>query len=363
MNELKHMGPDITKRYSYKELPIGNVGIGLPPVRRQTGLWRYMRPEYEAKIPPCQDTCPLGNWIQRFLQGVNQENLSEAWEALILENPFPGVCGRVCHHPCEGACNRKEVDEALSIQAMERHLADRFFDKAFAPPVLREKQKKSVAVVGAGPAGLASAYFLTLLGYAVTLFEARDELGGIPQMAIPSYRLPGEVLDKEIQDILSLGIEVKTGCRLGSDLSFDELRKGYDAVFLGTGAAKEPLLNIPGDESQGVMKCMDFLTRVKRQEEMSLGDRVLVIGGGNAAIYAASTALRMGTGEVTLVCLEARDEMPAWDYEIEDALEEGVRIINGLGVNRLLQEVDRIRGVEFKRCTAVFDEKGSLKPQ
>ncbi|MGD2125681.1 MAG: NAD(P)-binding protein [Desulfobacteraceae bacterium] len=363
MNGMKHMGPDITKRYSYKELPIGNVGIGLPPVRRKTGLWRYMRPEYEAKIPPCQDTCPLGNWIQRFLWEVGQENLNEAWEALILENPFPGVCGRICHHPCEGACNRKEMDDALSIQAMERYLADEFFDVPHASPVLRERQAKKVAVVGAGPGGLACAYFLTLMGYPVTLFEARDELGGIPQTAIPSYRLPREVLEKEIRDILSLGIKVKTGCRIASDLAFDELKKEYDAMFLATGAAKEPLLNMAGEQSEGVMRCMDFLTRVHRKEDIRLGKSVVVIGGGNAAIDAASTALRMGAEHVTLVCLEARDEMPAWDYEIEDALEEGIRIVNRFGLNRFLHEGNRIRGVEFKRCTAVFDEKGAFAPR
>ncbi|MFH1351891.1 MAG: NAD(P)-binding protein [Pseudomonadota bacterium] len=363
MNELKHMGPDVTKRYSYKELPIGNVGIGLPPVRRKTGLWRYMRPEYEAKIPPCQDACPLGNWIQRFLQGVGQESLSEAWESLILENPFPGVCGRVCHHPCEGVCNRKDVDEGLSVQALERNLADQFFDKPFAPPVLRDKQDKKVAVVGAGPAGLACAYFLTLMGYPVTLFEARAELGGIPQTAIPPYRLPRDILNKEIRNILSLGMEVKTGCRVGSDLALDELMKTHEAVFLATGAAKEPRLNIPGEESEGLMRCMDFLTRVHQKDDISLGNRVLVIGGGNAAMDAASTALRMGAGEVALVCLEGRDEMPAWDYEIKDALEEGVQIINGFGINRLLTEDNRTRGVEFKRCTAVFDDKGAFNPR
>ncbi len=363
MSRSEHIGPDITKRYSYKELPIGNVGIGLPPVRRKTGLWRYMRPEYQSKIPPCQDSCPLGNWIQRFLQGIVQGSLGEAWEILTLENPFPGVCGRVCHHPCEEACNRKDVDKALSIQALERNLADQFFDKPLVAPVCREKQDKKVAVVGAGPAGLACAYFLTLMGYPVTLFEARDELGGIPQMAIPSYRLPRDVLNKEIRDILSLGMEVRTGCRIGSDLAFDDLTKAYDAVFLASGAEREPRLNVPGEESEGLIRCMDFLTRVHQEDEISLGDRVLVIGGGNAAIDAASTALRMKARKVTLVCLEGRDEMPAWDYEIKDALGEGIQILNGFGVNRFLNEDDRIRGVELKRCAAVFDDKGVFNPR
>ena len=142
MTKLKQIGPDPKKLYTYIELPIGDVGIGLPLERRKTGLWRYMRPEFELKIPPCQDACPLGNWVQKLVTEVSQEKLNEAWSALRLENPFPGLCGRICHHPCEGACNRKELDGAVSIQAIERYLADHFFDKPMKQPIIREKQGK-----------------------------------------------------------------------------------------------------------------------------------------------------------------------------------------------------------------------------
>ncbi len=363
MTKLKQIGPDVQKRYTYLELPIGDTAIGLPPVRRKTGLWRYLRPVFEFKIPPCQDACPLGNWIQRFVIELSQGNLDEAWSALKLENPFPGVCGRVCYHPCETPCNRKELDGTISIQAIERYLADHFFDKKMKMPKFREKQGKKTAVVGSGPAGLACAHFLTLLGYDVTLFEAQKELGGISQIAIPAYRLPREVLKKEIQDILSLGIDVRSGCRVGKDIDFSELLKKYDATFVATGAYREPLLSVPGEKSKGVYRSMDFLSRVYRKRAIDVGKKVLVIGGGNVAIDAASTSVRMGAKEVSLVCLEKRDEMPAWDYEIEDALEEGVRMINGFGVKRFLQKDGKITGIEFKRCTTVFDENGAFNPR
>lgn len=361
MTKSKALGPDVQNLCTYIELPIGDTAIGLPEGRK-TGLWRYMRPTFEEKVPPCQDECPLGNWIQRFITELNHGNLDEAWSVLRLENPFPGVCGRLCYHPCEAACNRKELDGATSIQAIERYLADHFFDKQVKPHMIREKQGKKIAVVGSGPAGLSCAYFLTLLGYDVTVFEARNELGGIPQIAIPAYRLPRDVLNKEIGDILSLGIEVRSGCRVGKDIEFLELLK-YDAIFLATGAHRELTLNIPGEESEGVYKGLDFLSRFQLKESIDLGGKVLVIGGGNVAIDVAMTSLRLGAEDLSIVCLEERDEMPAWEYEIEEALEEGVSIINSLGPKRFLQENGQLTGIEFKRCTAVFDKEGKFNPQ
>jgi NADPH-dependent glutamate synthase beta subunit-like oxidoreductase len=255
------------------------------------------------------------------------------------------------------------VDDALSIQSLERYLADRFFDDRISLPDIGEKPDRKAAVVGGGPAGLACAYFLTLMGYPVTLFEAGKELGGIPRMAIPSYRLPRHVLNREIQYIVSLGVEIRTGIRIGSDLTLEEVRKAYDAVFLATGAVKEPELKVPGEKTGGVMRGLEFLRRVHAKEYVNLGQRVIVIGGGNAAVDAASTALRMGAQEVSLVCLEQRNDMPAWDKEIQDALEEGVRMVNGFGVNRVLVEDNSLSGVEFKRCTAVLDDRGVFNPQ
>ncbi len=362
MRKVKHIGPDVQKRYTYHELPIGDTGIGLPAERRKTGLWRYLKPVFEYKIPPCQDACPLGNWIQKFVLELSEGNLNEALWALMLENPFPSVCGRVCHHPCERFCNRKELDGAISIQAIERYLGDLFLEKQVEARLLRKKQGKRVAIIGSGPAGLACAYFLTLLGYDITIFEASNELGGTPQIGIPAYRLPREVLNREIQNILSLGVNVRLGCKVGKDIEFSELLK-FDAVFIASGAQREPLLNVPDEKLKGVYRSIDFLNRVRLRKSIHLSKKVLVIGGGNVAIDVACTSLRMGVKNVSLVCLEKRDEMPAWDYEIEDALEEGVNIINEYGVKRFLQKEGRLNGVEFKRCIAVFDEQGSFNPQ
>ena len=300
MAKSKALGPDIQKQYTYRQLPVGANAIGVPAEARKTGLWRYMRPTFDEKTPPCQDACPLGNWIQRFLEGVSAGDLDEAWWALKLENPFPGVCGRVCDHPCVASCNRKELDGATSVYGVERYLADQFSDKQVKPAFFREKQGKKMAVVGSGPAGLACAYFLTLLGYEVTLFEAKNELGGMPRFAIPSYRLPRDILNKEIQSILSLGIEVKTGCSVGKDVDFSKLLE-YDAAFLATGAHQSLSLNIPGEASEGVYGGLDFLSRTNLKESIHLGEKILVIGGGNVAIDVAMSSVRLGAKEISIV--------------------------------------------------------------
>jgi formate dehydrogenase beta subunit len=162
MSKRRAVGPDSKDLYTYVELPIGASAIGMPPEKRQTGLWRYKKPLFEDRVPPCEDTCPLGNWIQRFIAEFSAENLEEAWRILKLENPFPGVCGRVCYHPCEGSCNRIELEGATNIHSIERYLADHFFEEPVKPQTQREKQAKNVAVVGSGPAGLACAYFLDM---------------------------------------------------------------------------------------------------------------------------------------------------------------------------------------------------------
>jgi len=325
MARSKALGPDPQESYSYLELPIGATAVGLPAQGRRTGLWRYLRPRLQAKIPPCQEACPLGNWIQRFVAAAAAGDLAEAWRALRLENPFPGVCGRVCYHPCQEACNRRELDQATSIRAIERRLADHHFDQPFRPPLVREKRSARVAVVGAGPAGLAGAYFLALLGYQSTVFEAGREPGGIPQAAIPAYRLPRRVLNKEIEDILALGVELRTGCRIGRDLAFADLLADYEAVLLASGAHLSPALGLPGEDSPGVCQGLDFLQGRHFNEPVELGQRILVIGGGNAAIDVSRTLIRLGRSPAILY-RRTRSEMPAHPGEIEDALAEGVEI-------------------------------------
>lgn len=324
MTRAKALGPDNREAYTYIELPIGATAIGLPSERYKTGLWRYTKPAHEEKIPPCQLACPMGNWIQRFVIEMGSGNLEEAWKSLKLENPFPGVSGRVCYHPCEESCNRKEIDASTGIQAIERCLADHFFNKPIKPSISRKKQGKRVAVVGSGPAGLACAYFLTLIGYEVTVFEALEELGGIPQIGIPEFRLPKDILNKEIGDILELGIEVKRNCRVGEDIEFTELLD-YDAVFLATGAHKSPKLNVPGETIKGVYKGLDFLSHHNLNKPMNLGERIMVIGGGNTAIDVVRTILRLGRQPLILY-RRTRHEMPAFCEEVDEAIEEGIRI-------------------------------------
>jgi NADPH-dependent glutamate synthase beta subunit-like oxidoreductase len=322
MKEMKALGPDIQQLYTYIELPIGATAIGRPEGRK-TGLWRYTRPKFGEKIPPCQEACPVGNWIQRFVGAAAKRDLDEAWSAVILENPFPGVCGRVCYHSCEDSCNRNQYDGATSIHLVERAIADAFFEKPLEPPIIREKRGKKVAIVGSGPAGLACAYFLRIMGYEVTLFEARGELGGIPRLAIPRYRLPRKVLEKEIKDILALGVEVRTGCRVGTDKSFSDLL-AYDAVFLSTGAHEASTFKIPGADSKGVYRGLEFLAKYNLGEDIDAGEKVLVIGGGNVAIDVTRTLIRLGSSPLILY-RRTRDEMPAHSGEINDAQDEGAQ--------------------------------------
>jgi NADPH-dependent glutamate synthase beta subunit-like oxidoreductase len=354
MNRPKPLGPDIQNLYTYAELPIGATSIGLPSGRK-TGLWRYMRPVFAEKTPPCQNACPLGNWIQHFVTMVAQDKLDEAWWALRLENPFPGVCGRVCYHPCESACNRKELDGATSIQAIERYLADHFFNASFTPPITRATQGKKTAVVGSGPAGLACAFFLAMMGYEVSLFEALDELGGIPQIGIPAYRLPKDVLNKEIDDILSLGIEVKKRCRVGVDMPFSQLLD-YDVVFLATGAHREPPLGIQGEERLGVYRGLKFLSQFNREKSIELGEKILVIGGGNVAVDVVRTLFRLNRHPL-LLYRRTRTEMPAFSEEIDEALDEGVEIqyllsptaIHKSNHKRLVLECAKMRNEGFDK--------------
>ena len=323
MTQQKALGPDIQKLYTYYELPIGATAIGLPP-GRSTGLWRYNKPVFQVKVPPCQNACPAGNWIQKFIAETGSENFDNAWEALILENPFPGICGRVCYHPCELSCNRKELDSATSIHSAERYLADHFFQQPLAPPKTREKQNKKVAVVGSGPAGLACAYFLIMLGYETVIFEANEELGGMPQIGIPRYRLPKRILDKEIKDILALGVEVRKGCRVGQDLPFKELL-AYDAVFLATGAHRATPTGIPIETQENIYQGLDFLAQTNRGQPLEFGKKVVVIGGGNVAVDVCRTLIRQGCAPA-LLYRRNRNEMPAHPDEICDAEDEGLQL-------------------------------------
>ena len=272
---------------------------------------------------PCQESCPAGNPIPQFLYLAGEGRYDEALQILLKENPFPGVCGRVCFHPCEVDCNRAQYDESVSIRAMERYVSDAGLDLFSNIQPLSSTDSKEVAVVGSGPAGLSCAYFLTLLGRKVTVFEAKEELGGVMRWGIPEYRLPKSILKKEIQRILNLPMEIKTRVNVGRDISFDEMNR-FDAVFLSPGARLNAPLSIEGEGLKRVWKGGDFLERINSNDKVISRKETLVIGGGNTAMDVARSALRLGS-KVTIAYRRTRNEMPAIHDEIVEAEEEGVR--------------------------------------
>ena len=289
----------------------------------ETGKWGFQKPETAFMTAPCQEACPAGNPIPQFLYLASEGRNEEALETLLKENPFPGVCGRVCFHPCENDCARSQYDEPASIHAMERYVSDAASNHLPDLKPTRNRDSKKVAIVGAGPAGLSCAYFLTLLGHRVTLFEAQKELGGVMRREIPEYRLPKSVVKMEVQRILNLPIDVKTGVRVGKDFSFEELNQ-FDAIFLSPGAGLSVPLSLEGEDLKRVLRGGDFLERINSKDKVTLGKEALVIGGGNTAMDVARSALRLGA-RVTVTYRRTRAEMPAIQDEIVEAEGEGVR--------------------------------------
>ena len=314
---------------------------------------------------PCKATCPAHVSVQGYIALINQGKYREALELFKEAHPFPAICGRVCHHPCESICTRGDLDEPIAIEYLHRFLADLDLksETRYVPEVAEPREEK-MAIIGAGPAGLTAAYYLAKEGYPVTVFEKLPVVGGMMAVGIPEYRLPRDVIKAEIQVIQDMGVEIKTGVTFGEDITLEGLKKdGFKAVFVATGLHLSRRLNVEGEDLPGVLKGVEFLRDVALGNPVTVGKRVTVIGGGNVAVDVALTAMRKGAESVTLVCLEKRDEMPAWDYEIEEALEEGVTIVNSCGPSRFFEKGGKVSGIEFKACTAVFDEKGAFNPR
>lgn len=331
-------------------LPASVVSLGSAK-NNLTGAWRTIRPFYENKMSPCQNACPLSNDTPQWISLIKQGRDREAWEKLVEKNPLPAVIGRVCPAFCQDDCNRKEFDESLSIKELEKYLGDKALASGWRPKILSRELLPSVAVVGSGPAGLSFAYQLIRRGFRVTVFEALPAAGGMLRAAIPDFRLPKDVLQKEIaSNILSLGVELRAGIKIGeSDLA--ELHRQFSAVFVAVGLQKSVRLNIPGEESPGVLYGLDFLKAVNLGKKAELGKKVIVIGGGNTAIDVARTAGKLGSS-VAIFYRRTKAEMPAIKEEVTLAESEGIKI------KERAVPVKILRGptLEFRNEYGVFQE-------
>ncbi|MCZ7663851.1 MAG: NAD(P)-binding protein [Thermoleophilia bacterium] len=301
-----------------------------------TGTWRAATPVYAWRPSPCLVDCPIDNAIPRWIKYISEGDYQQAWLELVETNPFPAVTGRVCHHPCEGHCNREVLEAVVGINGLEHFLGDHALDHGWALPEAAEPVGKRVAVVGGGPAGLSCAYHLRRLGYQVTIFEARERLGGLLRHGIPEYRLAAQVADREIQRVVDLGVEVRTSTSVGDSQAFAQLREEYDAVFVAVGAQQAKRLpHLDAGAGAGrVLDGLDYLRRCIEGATRGLGERMTVIGGGSAAVDVARTARRLGH-RVSMVALETRAVMPAQREEVEEALEEGVALFDGAMVTRV----------------------------
>jgi heterodisulfide reductase subunit A-like polyferredoxin len=315
---------------------------------------------------PCKATCPAHVSIQGYIALINTGKYQEALDLFREDHPFPGVCGRVCHHPCEKMCTRNDVDQPLAIRELHRFLSD--YERSQgepAMPAVTEKRVEQVAVIGSGPAGLTAAYYLAKRGYQVTIFEKLPVAGGMMAVGIPAYRLPRDILNLEIEVVRRMGVTITTGVTFGKDITFDSLKQdGFKAVFLAIGLHGGRRLGVENEDVAGVLQGVDFLRDSALGKKVEIGQDVLVVGGGNVAVDVALTAKRLGAKNVTMVCLEKREEMPAWAHEIQEALESDITIVNSFGPKSFfIDKSKRVSGLEFKTCTAVFDENKRFNPQ
>lgn len=314
---------------------------------------------------PCKATCPAHVSIQGYIALINEGKYREALELFKEDHPFPGICGRICHHPCEEICTRNDLDQPLAIRELHRFLADwELGQDATYIPETAEPRKEKVAIVGSGPAGLAAAYSLARGGYQVTVFEKLPVVGGMMAVGIPEYRLPRDIINGEIKVIEEMGVTIKTGITFGKDITIESLKKdGFSALFMAIGLHGGRRLGVENEDVDGVLQGVDFLRDSAMGKDVPVGEDVIVVGGGNVAIDVALTAKRKGAKNVTLICLEKREEMPAWEHEIEEALEGDIKIINSFGPKAFfIDKSNKVSGIEFKTCTAVFDSDGRFNP-
>jgi len=312
-------------------------------------------------LPPCTHACPVNTDVRGYLAAIARRDYDEAYRLIRANNPFPAVCAWICPHPCEEHCRRGDVEASIAIRNLKRFAVENagvgYVDVNALPST-----GKNIAVVGAGPSGLTAAYDLARYGHNVTVYERNQNPGGHFFTSLPLYRLPREKLRQDITAILAAGIKIQLGVEVGRDITVRELRAAYDAVVLAVGLQESKTLSVPGADHPGVLKALPFLQQANRGEKPAIGSRVLVVGGGDVAMDVARTAVRLGAGEVNVICLESREEMPAKTWEIEEALEEGVGLINGYGPQEVVVDDHQILGLRAQKVRHVFDASGRFNP-
>lgn len=319
---------------------------------------------YRRVTPPCQAACPLGTDVETYVSLIAQGKFAEALEVNRRVNPLPLTLGRVCTHPCEGKCHRGAVDEPVAICQLKRFVGDRELAAGGRPPAARVAgtRPERVAIVGSGPAGLGAAQSLAAAGYGVTVFEQENTPGGMLHWGIPDFRLPKEIVAREITDIMALGVEMRTGVTVGASPGVDDLRRdGYGAVLLAIGAQQCRLLGIPGEDGPGIYHCLQLMRQLASGQKVDVGGNVVVIGGGNVAIDGARALRRLGAGKVTVICVESRQGMPAGAGEVAAAEEEGIGILPSRQCLRIVRKKDgRIKAVECIELASMRFEEGRL---
>lgn len=337
----------------------------MPPKFSNELVKKIIFPEWRGDAPrtsPCEASCPAGNPVQKINTLIQEGRIAEALAFLRSRNPFAGITGRVCAHPCEGVCNRNEYDEGLAIRSLERFAADQIDATPVSQPQRAERTGKKVAIIGSGPAGMTCAYFSALLGHAVTVFESSETLGGIPSTAIPDFWLPKDIVEREIGQILELGVRAETGTAVGKDIAFSNILKEHDACLIAVGASKERRLDIPGAEI--MVPAISFLKRVNLGQRDGIGDRVVVVGGGGVAFDCAFTAKRLGAAEVHIVCVEGQDCMCAPPQEINKADAEGIVVHNSKMISSVLNKDGKATAIEYYEISGFeFDEECRLSVQ
>jgi NADPH-dependent glutamate synthase beta subunit-like oxidoreductase/coenzyme F420-reducing hydrogenase delta subunit/Pyruvate/2-oxoacid:ferredoxin oxidoreductase delta subunit len=317
----------------------------------------------KTHFPPCRAACPVNTDVQNYIWLISQGRYTDALDVIRSVNPIASACSLICHHPCEQQCRRCGVDEPVGIRPLKRFALEQ------ATEYRRSKRKavpktrgKSIGIIGSGPAGLTAASDLADMGYGVTIYEKNPDLGGMLSAAIPTYRLSRDSLTEDIDDVLSKGVEAVTNCAVGTDVTLAELQAKHDAVLMAVGLSLSRGLNLPGMEGEGVLLALPFLFDAIYEKPMNLGKKVLVIGGGNVAIDVARTARRLGVEKVEMVCLESEEEMPAWEWEVEEAADEAITIAHRWGPRAVKRSNGGVEGLEVVRVTSVFDSEGRFSP-